>query len=265
MYYCHYFQMLNFHIFIIPSKSSAYKGKDKSSTHSRNVSFKCQAQSRSLPFPQKSVLLSHIDSKVVKMAFTQYKQLADVLKKYQIRYEERPWKSGKRTRVPNDLKADIKFTMEEVVYDNSEAAICENLIYPVLKTVWKAHSKTLALWSHQPIGEGDLSGVPDYVISKKSPLGKIVFESPFVAVVEAKKDDFTSGWAQCGLEMYVMQSLNQDKTLPVHGIVSNGETWEIARLDEAIFTKYQNVFLIERLDDLYSAISDVFTTYQGKI
>jgi hypothetical protein len=198
------------------------------------------------------------------MAFTQYKQLADVLIKYQIRYEEKPWKPSKRTKVPASLKADIKFTMQEVAYDNSEAAICENLIYPVLKGAWKAYAKSLSIWSHQPIGEGELSGVPDYIISKRSPLGKIVFESPFVAVVEAKKDDFTSGWAQCGLEMYVMQSLNQDKTLPVHGIVSNGDTWEIARLDEAVFTKYQNVFLIERLDDLFSAISEIFTSYEDK-
>ena len=47
-----------------------------------------------------------------------------------------------------------------------------------------------ALWSHKPLEyDSNLSGIPDYLISKRSGLGKIIFEVPYVAVVEAKKDD----------------------------------------------------------------------------
>lgn len=48
--------------------------------------------------------------------------------------------------------------------------------------------------SHQSIKyDSELFGIPDYIISKRSELGKIIFETPYLAVVEAKKDDFTSG------------------------------------------------------------------------
>jgi hypothetical protein len=195
------------------------------------------------------------------MAFNTYKQLADVLKKYRIQYKEIAFGLPVLLSAPEVLREDIQFTLEQVAYDVSEAAICENLIYPVLKTAWRQYADTLAIWSHQPIGEGELSGIPDYIISKRSELGKIVFESPFIAVIEAKKDDFTNGWAQCGLEMYIMQSINEDKTLPIHGIVSNGETWEMARLDGAVLTKYSQIFVIQRLDELYTVLANIFAGY----
>ncbi|MFN4254385.1 MAG: hypothetical protein ACK4Q5_05215 [Saprospiraceae bacterium] len=197
------------------------------------------------------------------MAFTGFRQLSDVLKKYQIRYEEQDFPMpAQATSVPEVLRDDIRFTLNEVAYDISESAICENLIYPVLKTAWRQHADILAIWSHQPLGEGELSGVPDYVISKKSELGKIVFEAPYVAVVEAKKDDFTAGWAQCGLEMHTMQQLNATPDLPVHGIVSNGETWEIAMLHGNVLVKYRQIFQIHRLDELYTALLTVLGGYR---
>ena len=46
-------------------------------------------------------------------------------------------------------------------------------------------------------------------------MGKIVLDYPLLAVavhrpVEAKKDDFKVGWAQCGSEMYTIQQLNRE-------------------------------------------------------
>ena len=41
--------------------------------------------------------------------------------------------------------------MEEGVVDCSEYAICENLIYPVLKEVWKAYSEYFVLWGHRSL------------------------------------------------------------------------------------------------------------------
>jgi len=65
-------------------------------------------------------------------------------------------------------------------------------------------------------------------------LGKIIFESPYIAVIEAKKDDFTNGWAQCSLEMYAIQKINENDKLIICGIVSNGETWEFGKLSEIL-------------------------------
>jgi hypothetical protein len=88
---------------------------------------------------------------------------------------------------------DLLFT--DGVVDNSEDAICENLIYPVLKEVWKSYRHQLTLWSHQALTyDEDVSGVPDYIVTKRSPLGTIVFDKPYFLVVEAKQDKFEEGW-----------------------------------------------------------------------
>lgn len=133
-----------------------------------------------------------------------------------------------------------------------------NLIYPVLKAAWRPFANELALWSHQAIEfTEELSGIPDYMISRRSELGKIVLDYPLLAVVEAKKDDFTGGWAQCALEMYVIQQLNQNAEQRIFGIVSNGETWEFAQLLHNTFTLFNQRFDIRELDSLYSALLTV--------
>lgn len=82
-------------------------------------------------------------------------------------------------------------------------------------------------------------------------------------MVEAKKDDFTGGWAQCGLEMYMMQQTNNNDELPVYGIVSNGKTWEISKLVSTQFTSYKPRFDIEELDTLYSALISLLENYKS--
>jgi hypothetical protein len=192
------------------------------------------------------------------MPSTQFKSLGEVLKTYNIRYVETGFKIESKVKVPKALSADLNFTLKNIVYDVSEAAICENLIYPILKSVWMPYVDIFALWSHKPIEyDATLSGIPDYLISKRSDLGKIVFEVPYIAVVEAKKDDFSGGWAQCGAEMYAMQKINQNLNLTIYGIVSNGETWEFAQLYNDQFTFFKDRFDINDLKKLYNALSSI--------
>lgn len=195
------------------------------------------------------------------MAFRTYETLGEVLKKYQLTLETGPFPlpTGGQP-APVRLHNEIAFTLDCVPYDVSEAAICENLIYPVLREAWKLFVDVFSIWSHQPVAlDEELCGIPDYVIARRSKLGKIVFDTPYVAVVEAKKDDFTGGWAQCSIEMYTIQQLNNDQK-PVYGIVSNGEIWEIGLLDASTLRQYRDRFDINRLDELFSALTYVLET-----
>lgn len=195
------------------------------------------------------------------MGFRTYKTLGDVLKVYQIRYQEVGLPTDLLAiNAPVELWEEITFNKEEISYDASEAAICENIIYPILRAVWKPFRKTFAIWSHKPIElNEELTGTPDYVIARKSELGKIVFDAPYVAVIEAKRDDFTLGWAQCALEMYTIQQLNKDQK-PVFGIVSNGDFWEIGYLEEQVLTQYRQRFDSDQLDQLFSVLTYVLET-----
>lgn len=196
------------------------------------------------------------------MPFSEYKNLGTVIKEFQLHYQEKPFETVKTVAVPPNLVADISFNLLELAYDGSEAIICETLIFPILKEVWKEFTQELMLWSHQSlVWTEKLSGVPDYLFSKQSVLGKIVMDKPFVAVVEAKKDDFTGGWGQCAAEMYavqqVNQELNQNNNLIIFGIVSNGRIWEFASLHHNTFVKYTNMADINNLEELYSFLRHI--------
>jgi hypothetical protein len=51
-------------------------------------------------------------------------------------------------------------------------------------------------------------------------------------VIEAKKDDFEQGAAQCLVEMQACQWVNQQlgRKIAIYGIVTNGEGWKFYRL-----------------------------------
>jgi hypothetical protein len=193
------------------------------------------------------------------MAFTnQFKSLAAVLKHYQIHYDEADFQIIKTILLNDEVREDILFTLKEVAYDVSEAAICENLIYPLLKAAWKNYADIFSIWSHTALEYDDeLTGIPDYLISKRSDLGKIIFDNPLLAVVEAKKDNFSAGWAQCALEMVAIQKINENPNFEIYGLVSNGEIWEIAKLKNQKFTFYNKRFVIEELDNLFNVLVSI--------
>ena len=193
------------------------------------------------------------------MAFgdkTPYKIIGHVLAAYQLHYtQSEVLKIDLDCKAPLALQNYISFSLKNTAYKASEAAVCENLIYPVLREAWSLYTDELMLWSHQSIMyDKILRGTPDYIFTKKSPLGKPVFESPYVAVVEAKLDDFVGGWAQCALEMYTMQKINAQDEKPIFGIVSNGETWQFASLHGNEFKEHIRSYSIFDLDILHSCL-----------
>jgi hypothetical protein len=200
------------------------------------------------------------------MSFPSYKTLGQVLQTFHISYQEQNFIQLNSFEINDYLRAELQFNLTELVVDSSEYALCENLIYPILREIWKAYKTDFMLWSHHPIGESDeLSGVPDYLIAKCSPLGKIVFEQPYFIVVEAKKDNFSEGWGQCAAELVALQKLNNHSGQTLFGIVTNAERWEFAKFQKELFTKNLNGYHIEDLDELFAAINYLFLESQRQI
>jgi hypothetical protein len=83
------------------------------------------------------------------MAFSSYKIIGEVLKEFQVIYTEANFIVETAFNVSNYFREDLELVMREGVVDNSESAICENLIYPVIKEVWKQYLKNFILWSQQ--------------------------------------------------------------------------------------------------------------------
>jgi hypothetical protein len=189
------------------------------------------------------------------MPSTQFKNLGSVLQKYDLTTYKENFIVATSHPAPARLVEDIEFALKYIDYGSSEAAICESLIYPVLLQVWKGFLDTLFLYSHRSWNvDADLSGIPDYLVTAISKYGSPVIGTPVLVAIEAKKDNFEEGWAQCAAAMYAAQQSNNNKLLKIYGIVSNGEQWEVGYIKENTFVKNNIFFNVLDLDKLYTAL-----------
>ena len=193
------------------------------------------------------------------MPFSAYKTIDVVVKEFQITYTQSNFIIETEFNIADYFRQDLEIVMQDGAADCSEFAICENLIYPVLKEVWKQYRQKFILWSHKSLTyDENLSGFPEYVLAKKSPLGNVVFDKPYFLLVEAKLDNFEAGWAQCMVEMVAAQKLNDKPEQEVFGIASKGAVWQFAKLKGNAFTKNKQSYLIDDLNRLFAAINYVF-------
>lgn len=86
----------------------------------------------------------------------------------------------------------------------------------------------LKVWKGAYLEGETVCGNADYVIAER----RAYLDTPIACVIEAKKDDFEQGTAQCLVEMEVCRWLNQQsaKNTDIYGIVTNGEGWKFYRL-----------------------------------
>jgi hypothetical protein len=193
------------------------------------------------------------------MSYSEFKTIGTVLQEYQVQYTEGNFVKPHAFPITDYFREDLHLMMTEGVVDNSEFAICENLIYPVLKEVWKQYRQHFILWSHQALNfDNRLTGFPEYILARRSPLGKIVFDKPYLLLVEAKQDNFEAAWAQCLSEMIAAQRLNAEPPITVFGITSNGATWQFGKLEAAVFTRNILPYSIYELEALFGAVNAIF-------
>jgi hypothetical protein len=106
-------------------------------------------------------------------------------------------------------------------------AICEEGLEGVDARGDRLHHR-LKVWKGAYLEGEKTCGNADYLIAQR----RAYLEAPFVCVIEAKKDDFEQGTAQCLVEMQACQWMNRQlgQALTVYGIVTNGEGWKFYRL-----------------------------------
>lgn len=194
------------------------------------------------------------------MAFSDFKTIPEVQERFGIRYSENDFFLVEETLSPSEqFLQEFEFTSQHINIFGSEAARCEAVIFPVLREVYKGYADRYALWIKESIAYDEtLSGTPDYLISTKSELGKLIVGTPLIILVEAKKNDFEIGWGQCLAELVAAQKINDDPTFPVYGIVTDGTLWEFGRLIGDTFTRNRTNFILANLPVLFGAVNSVF-------
>ncbi|MBE9099877.1 hypothetical protein [Vacuolonema iberomarrocanum] len=86
----------------------------------------------------------------------------------------------------------------------------------------------LKIWKGANLETDNVEGYVDYLVAED----RDYLYAPFLCVIEAKKDDFEQGLAQCPVEMAACQWNNRQigRDIPVFGIVTNGEGWKFYQL-----------------------------------
>lgn len=99
-------------------------------------------------------------------------------------------------------------------------AICDEAIDPFTQ---------LRIWKGAKLESNVAGGFVDYLIAER----QRYLTSPILCVVEAKKDNFEQGLAQCLVEMHACQWNNQQigRSIDILGILSNGSSWQFYKLN----------------------------------
>jgi hypothetical protein len=200
------------------------------------------------------------------MAFNKFKNIPQVQQKYAIKYIEDNFIRPTVFELSPYFVEELNFNLANLDAFTSEAARCEIIIFPILREVYKHYAEQFALWVQKTITvDAELTGAPDYLISKKSAYGKLYLESPLVAVVEAKKNDFEQGWGQCLAELVAAQKINAKPNFAVYGIVTDGKTWEFGCLQRDVFTKNTKGYTLDDLPELFGSLDFIFNQMLGCI
>ena len=107
----------------------------------------------------------------------------------------------------------------------------ELLIDACCAEVLPDHEKIKA-WKAVPLAGDDMAGSADYLIAPN----RRYLDKPLLCIVEAKKDDFDQGEAQCIVEMFACAWNNRQDggtSVDIYGIVSNGQGWQFYKYTTA--------------------------------
>ncbi|WP_395138876.1 hypothetical protein [Armatimonas sp.] len=101
----------------------------------------------------------------------------------------------------------------------------------------------------------EIGGFVDYLIAPN----RVLPGTPLLCVVEAKKDNFEKGMAQCLVEMHVCAEKNQDagQELDTYGIVSNGSGWQFYKRDTQNIYWQSEGYGVQPLEPVLGAVDYV--------
>lgn len=200
------------------------------------------------------------------MAFSEYKDIGQVQIEFNIKLKEVDFVFAESVNPSEIFLSEFEFTRENLPVFTSEGARTEAIIFPILREVYKGYTDKFVLWIQKSFSyDAKLNGTPDYLIATKSPLGKTVFAKPLLGVVEARKNDFEVGWAQCLAELIAIQKINGDEETYVYGIVTDGERWQFGRLQKTLFTRHIAGFTIDDLPELFGTLHFVFQSISANV
>jgi hypothetical protein len=153
------------------------------------------------------------------------------------------------------------------VFDLQTGEESKKLIIDLICEEVLQHFEHLKIWKSAALSDEETTGYVDYLMAKR----KAYLEAPFLCIVEAKKDNFEQGFAQCLPEMKACQYNNQNKNqksnqaLETYGIVTNGEGWRFYKLSLEGFVYESGLYTIANLAQLLGILYYVFSCCEREL
>jgi hypothetical protein len=165
--------------------------------------------------------------KVRKRSFSGF-TLADAYKQLQLSRLQ-PWELDVEPVAPGAFFQERLLRLRK--FDLRQCEESKKLLIDALLEEALQRFEHLKMWKGASLDSEFAGGYVDYLLSDN----RDYLEAPFLCIVEAKKDDFEQGLAQCLVEMQACQWSNQqiERSLDVFGIVTNGEGWKFYKLSLA--------------------------------
>src|SRR5471032_3398904 len=110
------------------------------------------------------------------MAFSDFRNYDQVIEKYRVNFLRDDFIApAEKPLIDENFRQEMRLNWREFPYERSEAATSQSLIFPILREVWKSYRDHLLLMSQEPlVGDGELTGVVDFVVCKRSSLGPTI-------------------------------------------------------------------------------------------
>jgi hypothetical protein len=135
------------------------------------------------------------------------------------------WKMEPTVQAPSDFFQELLQRLQR--FDTRRNERGRELIIDAIFTEALAGFTRLKVWKGAPLGAEGLTGEVDYLVTRD----RDYLAAPYLCVVEAKKDDFEKGLAQCLVEMKAcwLNNLALEREIEIFGIVTNGVGWKFYR------------------------------------
>ena len=141
----------------------------------------------------------------------------------------------------------------------TEKAKSELIVSAVLVELWEHFNRSISFFSGIDFNvdsENGLTGVCDFLVSL-SP-AQFHLEAPVITLVEAKRDNLTSGLGQCVAEMIAAQCFNAERGNDiscVYGALTSGIEWVFLKLEGKKLQLDMAAYTIERCDKILGILA----------
>ena len=171
------------------------------------------------------------------------------------------WEMEFASVLPSDA---LQLHLERIKsFDLTSTERAKELIIDALCAEVATHYPNLKIWKAAPLESRELIGEADYLVTPK----RAYIDTPLLCAVEAKKDDFEKGLAQCLVEMHACAENNEAVGLTgeVFGIVTNGQAWQFYQRRNDGSIGESALFAMRDMPDLLGALHLVFSRCAANI